>query len=254
MKGLVFGNSHVGAIRLGSRQVKTPKLDFYSIQGGNEPNVKIIDGRIFPAKPTERLYTTLGSAETDGLDLSPYDFILFTSLGYGPIRERYPQNLLRKVALVEHRQPGATETIPVSRGFLENAMRVVFSRKPGLAAIRQLRSIFRGPMFCAPLPLPVMSRIGEDHPLRRTYGPEAETFITWFASIQLKLIHEALGDLDPEITILKHPDPAWLAAGALPAEYISANGDTWHANGRYGTLVLEQVCAALSRSVAETAG
>lgn len=243
MKGLVFGNSHVGAVRLGWDQSRSIDLDFYSIPGGGGPNVHLKDGRIFPNRKDAKLLSTIEGVHDGGLDLSGYDYVVFCSLGLGAVREAFPSNILRKLSLAEFMRPESGETMPVSRAFLDKAVREAFSKLMAVAALRAARTVFDGPILCAPTPIPVVPELEKNHPLRRVYGPDIADFTAWFAATQLEIIGEFADTLG--LKVLDYPDLAWVAAGSTPGEYICTTNDPWHMNAAYGRLVLDQVRSAL---------
>ena len=223
MKGLVFGNSHVAAVLEGWRKARPIDVDFFAVPWGGGPGIAIIDGRIFPSGADMKVQTNIKEARTDGLDLSPYDYIAFCSLGLYAVRERFLRHVLRELSLAELKRADSHENLPVSEALLEKAVRVAFSEIPAVTALRGVRSLFDGPIICAPTPLPVVDRLDDAHPLRRLYGSAVAEFISWFGTRQLELMREFAGSLEPTLTILDFPNMAWLTAGATPTT-ISANG------------------------------
>ncbi len=239
MKGLVFGNSHVGAVRRAWDDNSSVDVDFYAIPGGVGPHVKLEAGRIYP-NDEKQPRSSIKGVEKRGLDLSRYDFIAFCSLGLGALRQKTPMDrILRQISLAEFTQPQSNETLPVSRAYMYKAVQNAVLGLSGAESLRVVRSVFDGPIVCAPKPIPVLSAMEETHPLRRVYGGHVADFTTWFATAQSKIVNgfaETLG-----IDAVGYPDPAWVDAGGTPDQYAGRSDDPWHMNPAYGALVVQQV-------------
>lgn len=242
MRGLVFGNSHVGAVRAAWGKTQSADLDLYAIPGGSGPNIKIVDGRIHPRREDGKVLSSIEDVETQGLDLSAYDYIAFCSLGLPAVRETFHTNILRKISLADLKLDTSKESLAVSRDFMKSAIECVLFRTPGAYAIRQIRRVFKGPILCVASPIPVVSRFEEDHSLHKMYGPSTHAFISWYSKTQLSLLRKLAASIDSGIVVLDFPDPAWADAGSTPEEFGTA--DPWHMNVAYGELLLDQFRAA----------
>lgn len=133
-KGLIFGNSHVGAVRKAWDPETNPDIDFYALPGGNGPSIVVKGGRIFQKKSSVTPKTNLKKALKRGLDVSKYDYIAVCSRGFGTIQPERPTSLLRQLSLFTLRKSPAFESLPVSEAFFFSALKNGFRNFPQTAA------------------------------------------------------------------------------------------------------------------------
>lgn len=243
MKGLFFGNSHIGAIRSGYSIKSALDVDFYAVLGGGGPNVNLEGGRVYPKNQNAIVHSTIEDVQDEGLDLSGYDYIVFCSLGFSAVRDANKGNPLLYYLLAEFAKPGSADIRPVSRAVLGQVMRRFFYNQPAIKTLSMLKSQLGAQILCAPFPIPVVSELQEGDPLRRFYGASVADFTMWYSEFQSELVREFTDAQD--INYLDYPEPTWVGAGSTPKEYVSPT-DAWHMNSAYGRLVLDQVAAALS--------
>ena len=246
MKGLIFGNSHVGAIREGWALDKQKEMDFFAIPGGGGPNVRTEAGRLFPARKDARVISSIFEVESEGLDLAPYDYVAFCSFGFGAARPSNHWHILRVLSLARMAKAEQDGTTAVSEAFFKKAMAMTFSNQQGFKALRQIARLFRGPVICVPAPLPIAAELEPDNLLRTIYQDDLLKFLSWCGGVQMAQLQEILQDVDGDIRLLEFPEMSWLTSGTTPSDYISDTKDPWHVNGRYGRLVLKQIQRSLA--------
>ncbi|MDK3017635.1 hypothetical protein [Pseudodonghicola flavimaris] len=242
MRGLIFGNSHVGALYSCWAQAKQIDADFYAIPGGGGPNVTLEGDRIFPSRENADVQSTIRGVQEDGLSLTDYDYVAFCSMGLAAVREEYPGHILNRFLLAEYTTLESKGSSPVSRAVLAKCMQRAHEHYPAMATLRKIRTLFDGPILATPVPIPVVSLLKDDHPLRYSYGMNIIKFTSWIASFQLEMIRSASENID--IEVLDYPNMDWVNAGSTPEEY--ATRDAWHMNRAYGELLLNQIHGALS--------
>lgn len=244
MRGLILGNSHVGAVREGWVESRPIDVDFYAVPGAQGPNLKLDDGLFFPARKNGLVRSTVEGARDAGLDVRGYDYIVFCNLWLGAVREEFTWHVLRQLSLGEFSRPDIEETMPVSRAFLHQAIVQSFSNMPAAAALRAIRTVYDGPVMCVPGPIPVVEALEKAHPLRRIYGKDLAAFMAWSADTQIKIFRDFAEPLG--YTVLDYLDPSWCATGSTPTEYVSTDNDPWHMNAAYGSRVIKQVQETLA--------
>ena len=255
MKGLVFGNSHVAALYMARGKQSGLALDFYAISGGAGPSITVQDGRIYPADSKMTVQGTIADAVSDGLGLTGYDYVLFASLGLAAVRAEFG-HIYRQYVLAGLGQPQEDTAGLLSQALAEQVALASLRRQPGVKALKQLAELYKGPIYCAPRPLPVRACIGLDHPLAQIYGDNLEAFLRWCGGVQMRTNRMIVQELRPGVVALDVPDLAWIEAGGTPRSYVvggdpwhkNIEHDPWHMNAEYGGCVLQQLQQALFQS------
>lgn len=241
MKILILGNSHVQAVRACNPGGAGLDLQYYAVPGGAGPRLERRGERLWPFNPDAPVMTDVPDAAAQGLDPRPFDVIAFCSLGIGAVRPEYPDHLLRNVGLAELMEPGESQVMPLSRRvLLDHLVSAFIDQLAARRTLARLREIYAGPIVVAPMPLPATGLFQADHPLPQTYGDRCGSFLSLIGQQVLSFL-QAMASGDPALTALDYPDPAWLAQGATPDEFVNHPGDPWHMNAAYGALVFDQI-------------
>ncbi len=246
MTGLIFGNSHVGALRLGYQEESAEGYDFYAIPGGGGPAMRAENGRLLPAGVRARPRTSIADAAEGGLDLSPYDHVVYASLGLGAVREKF-DHVAKCMALSGYEAASDDTATQVSSAVFGAVVAQATQQLASLKTLRKIVSVYAGPVICVPVPVPVTSMVSDNSPLLSLYGDRLPTFMAAYYTRQLAVLRQEVGALRANVTLLGEPDADWVARGATPPEFIVKMGDPWHMNAEYGKRVLAQIRQALGK-------
>jgi hypothetical protein len=261
MKFCVIGNSHAAALRNGTKlsgALKAPYLDFWVIGGANQPAVVFEGGRIrpAPAKFQVRPISTVPDAAENGLDIAPYDAVIISACGLRAPRNRlisrdpsvHPHGHLACEGWLELKaEKVPAEVQPVSPQEFEAAVTSLLSSHPTMQLARLLAENFKGRVFLQPWP-PPNETIFDDAEwfLVRRYGKNGSR-LAWrdFLRVQFHALQKLARELGSRFEVIDYPMAEILEHGMMPPGYSVP--DPWHANAKYGALVLEQIDARRER-------
>lgn len=254
MKGLVVGNSHVGALRLAKRHCpQSVSIDYLSLPGGNGPKLRFQGRKVLPGDNVTMINAE-PKALAEGADLSTYDFVIFSALGLAAPRANNPEHLLNRYLVA-----GFSESSPqhpvVSRGFMAEMIDAALRRIPAKHGLYRLAETFTGPIMVQPFPIAnaLLSTRGPDVTMLPTrYGATLWKFQGWYYRAQFAAMRALLLECGDHVRLLDYPEPGWLDAGFTPEAYAQGR-DCWHMNAEYGTRVFDQVLDALKIDIPDRA-
>lgn len=243
MKGIVIGNSQAGALREAAG--KTDKFDFYSIPGGNGPNLIRKNKRFFPANSGVTIFSAPSHLSNEGINLENYDYIIYSGFGLSAPRNQNRNHLLNQLVLAELAQEVFYTQQSVSRAFMASAIRITLESMPVTWTLKAICRVFSGKILVQPFPLPTASVFARtDNNLLKNYGDKKNEFLSWYFAEQYFSMCEIIKQMPNNAVLLEYPNSEWLEKGFTPDEF-SRGGDCWHMNAMYGELVLQQVLSML---------
>lgn len=237
MTGLVIGNSHAAAVYTAWSKTNDPDLDFLAIPGGWGPKIRLEGTRVFPEQTDRDVYCTVESAIEEGLELASFDYVALVSLGLTAVRDGSVQNPFRHLSLAEYTVSRSDDQLPVSKGFLEDSSRRSFESMPAVQALKDIKAQVGVPIICVQTPVPVISKLSEEHLLVKAYGPNLADAMSWYAHLQTRLVSEFAKAQGFEY--IGPPDLNAAQRGSGKERH--ASNDAWHMNSVYGSLVVEQI-------------
>lgn len=246
-KGLVIGNSQVGALRMADAHF-APKasVEYLSLPGGNGPKLRFQDGRVLPDQAAKLI-----KAEPDhlanGAVLAEYDFIVFSALGLAAPRAEnagHIANRFQVAGFAPSIASKADDRAFASKGFMAEAIGASLRRMAASHSLRALAQNFKGPIYVQPFPIPNELLAGRDDSttfLPGRYGYALGQFQGWYHRVQFDALADLVGTCGDHVRLLEYPDESWLTSGFTPKSYAQGQ-DCWHMNDSYGALVIGQIC------------
>lgn len=248
----IIGNSHSGGLLVALRSLwKDEELSFevYAIPGKGQPDLKVRNGRFFPAHRRYELRTTLESAKTDGLDLNEFDAILVSAVG---MRGCNNQNLSAHVHPLGFARCFDWDCVapesapqPVSRALMRDIVTEMLPQCGPFQFCLNAVKLYQGPIFVQPTPRPA-ARILKDPEwaLNKLYGGAARDVHSDFTIMSEEISKAALEKIAPSIKYLGFPDGTETEE-SFTLDGLSRGNDIWHMHADYGAQVLAQVRDAL---------
>jgi len=249
----VVGNSHAAALKNAlatGDSAAGAHVDFFVMPGGSGPHLHAEGARLFAAPDRkDKLFSTILGAAASGLDLETFDAVVVSAAGLPSHRNGDPTHILNQLALGSLVHDRNANRQLVSENAMTRAMENALEASANVAAIRLIRSVFRGQIIIQVCPLPTRAITAykadgdRGSNLASQYGDKVWPFLSWYYGRQIRLIHACAAQLDARVIA---PDESFIAAGQTPSKYRTP--DPWHMNTAYGRRVLKQAFAALSSS------
>jgi hypothetical protein len=253
MRLLVVGNSHASCL-INACRASPPdarlQLDFYVHPGRMAPQVTVREGRLLPARPDFRFRTSVPGAERDGIALASFDAVVVVAMGVIAARNAHLASGLHPLSLascfgwpVLDAGEGPTPR-PISRQMMKALLLEGVMRGGAYAACRDIAAAFAGRVLVEAVPRPSEDVVAPDWALARRYGAATPEVMGEFLGMCDEAFHAALAGLSPRLEALRSPTET-LAAGTFLQRAYGREGDPWHANRRFGALMLERLAGQL---------
>lgn len=264
MKVCVIGNSQVSALRMAIENglcSTSCSIDFYSIVVSmNLDSIDSIfqytmvdDGFIRPIGDSHKVFTTVDSAITTGLNFMPYAAIVISAGGYWVFRNRN-EHWIFEIGIPEWSADASSGLkIPdvVSSSLFKATTAAMQPHSSTLQMCEQLAKNFPGKIIIQPWPLPSESILeNNEWKINRLYGKNAAKVSSYYYKAQYDAILKMASKMRNDIVVLPYPNEDWLENGVTPRQYETA--DPWHMNDKYGALVMAQVMDVLCDGVASS--
>lgn len=254
MKLLVIGNSHVGAIKWGwdAKRRTGVEMDFFAVPGGGGPWYRFENGLLVVYVPPGRsMFTTIEGADAGGTDISAYDAILFSAVGFFPASNDYLTHAtephpLGVVRCADWPTNAPDPRYPVSRAVfdevIEDALREAHTVKSCLVVAAGAHR----PVYVQPIPPPSLALCSDPNwKMVQWNGSGVQPWGEAFFSAQMKGLRKIAAGSGFDMRVLDYPDPLQIGAGFLDPSFSVNEG--WHGNAAYGECVMEaflDACAA----------
>jgi hypothetical protein len=248
MRVCIIGNSHVAALKK-AMDARIELLDhppwFYALPGGTEPHVSVSDGVLRPDNPS-KLSTTVTGAEADGLRLADFDAIVLSACGWFAARTRFIERDSRHhplgvVACAAWDAGKLPETVQiVSRSVFQAVVDAYVRSHASVRLAALLGQQYDGLVLLQTWPAP-SQRLIDDRSwyLNAWYGSGAVRVWRAFIQAQLLALDGVVTEMGPRFTHLGYPHAETHNTGFMEACWCT--DDPWHANERYGAMVLKQI-------------
>jgi hypothetical protein len=248
----VIGNSHAAAIKLalgGKHIIDKHEVHFYVLGGHDQPRVQLLNGRLRPLNPHQRVETTLPEAAIAGLNILPYDTIVISACGWFAARNGFvaadplahPLGSMTCPDWAGSRCPVGIR--PVSSAVFEAVVEGYVQRHASLQLAELLARSFEGRLLLQPWPTPDRALQSDREWFVNAWYPDSANMV-WhaFISAQTRALRRLAATLGPKVTVLDYPLSDSAETGFMNSLWCT--NDPWHANARYGSLVIDQIVAA----------
>jgi hypothetical protein len=257
MRICIVGNSHVAALKGASDANPAPHCQypgFYAVPGGDQPRMRFVEGRLFPADPSLKVLTTVPGARTEGLALADFDIIVLSACGWPAARTHYieldpanhPLGVVTCAEWVAGDAPGPPATVQrVSQAVFRAVVAAYVRNHPPIKLAVILQQHFHGPVLLQTWPAPNKDIVNDrSWYLNSWYGSRAIRVWRTFIEAQHMALDAIAMELGPRFTHLGYPLPHTRDVGFMEAHWCTS--DPWHSNKHYGAQVMKQISACVA--------
>lgn len=246
MKVLVIGNSHVGALKYSWDAKRRPgfELDFFAVPGGGGPWYRFENGKLVVYVPPERsLFSTIEGADAAGTDITSYDVILFSAVGFFPASNDYLTHAMEPhplgvVRCAEWPAGPADPRRPVSRAVFDEVVEGALREAHTVLSCLAVAEGANRPVFVQPMPPPSLALCSNpDWRMVQWNGSGAQPWGEAYYAAQLRGLRTIAAGSGYDIRVLDYPPTLPVASGFVDPAFSVNEG--WHGNQAYGECVIE---------------
>lgn len=245
MKCLILGNSHASVLQLALREGWSQPgldLDIVVIPGRTQPEMRLAEGRIYPAGNLKHMRSNVEDLRSNGLDLAAYQAVWLVGFGLnGPSTLTLadgshafsrachgisvdglavPQVSRQVMAGILAHDISGSGFLPVMQsltGQPDLALRVVLRPRPSVRLLTAAQA-----------------------ELQALYGDQAETALGIYFALHDEVVATLVGTRAP--VLWQSPQTM---DGLFTAEPFTQPADVTHMNSGYGRLVLDQLAESM---------
>lgn len=248
MKICIVGNSHAGALKRALNRASRPTHDFdvFAQRGGGGPRLEVKDGRVFAIEGRGGFDQGILGDLTHGLDLAPFDAVLFAAAGLAAHFTESVSHPLNNMLHAGFAKSPLAGRPSLSGAIMSASLERCLLTTANMQALRVIRSVFAGPLVIITCPLPArhFDTAAKSSDLPAQYGDRLAEFMTWYYREQIRVIANEARALGAACV---PPPEEFMAAGFTPDRYCSR--DPWHCNADYGDITLDRALQLLDTAI-----
>jgi hypothetical protein len=222
------------------------ELDIIAIPGRVQPEMRVTEGRIYPASNLKNMRSNVESVISDGLDLAAYQAVWLVGFGLsgpgmGMIADRSHSFTRACHGLAADGSLAGLHVPQVSRQVMTEILALDINRSGFLPLMRKLTKQ-AGPalrVVTRPRPSALLLTVAQAE-LQALYGDHVEAALESYFALHDEVVARLIGTSAP----ILWQDPSTLA-GSFTAEAFTKHDDETHMNSAYGRLVLDQLAASM---------
>ncbi len=245
MKCLILGNSHASVLQLALREGWSQPgldLDIVVIPGRTQPEMRLAEGRIYPAGNLKHMRSNVEDLRSNGLDLGAYQAVWL--VGFGSIAPS-PLTLADGSSTFARACNGIRAdgiAVPqVSKQVMAGILAHDISKSGFLPLMQNLTGQPDLALRVVPRPRPSVRLLtAAQAELQALYGDQAETALGIYFALHDEVVATLIGTRAP--VLWQRPQTM---DGLFTAKPFTQPGDVTHMNGSYGRLVLDQLAASM---------